>query len=86
MPRTYFPGRGTLIEQTFLEGKAEGWAKGRKEERAQAIQRVLDHRGILTTPEQRRTIADCPDLERLGRWLDRALTVSTVEDLFCDAD
>ncbi|MFC5723995.1 hypothetical protein ACFP1Z_27895 [Streptomyces gamaensis] len=28
MPRTFFPGRGTLIEETFLEGKAEGLEVG----------------------------------------------------------
>ncbi|MFF9030368.1 hypothetical protein [Streptomyces iakyrus] len=25
MVATYFPGRGTLFEETYLEGKAESW-------------------------------------------------------------
>ncbi|MFF8394521.1 hypothetical protein [Streptomyces sp. NPDC016172] len=38
MVATYFPGRGTLFEETYLEGKAEG--------NAESILSVLDKRGI----------------------------------------
>ncbi|MGW1077463.1 hypothetical protein [Streptomyces sp. NPDC002537] len=33
--RTYFPGRGTMIEQALLEGEAKGRAEGRFEGRAE---------------------------------------------------
>lgn len=42
MVATYFPGRGTLFEETYLEGKAEGKA----EARAESILSVLEKRGI----------------------------------------
>ncbi|MEV5242099.1 hypothetical protein AB0K89_23795 [Streptomyces cinnamoneus] len=81
-PRSYFPGRGTLIEQTWLEGKAEG----RAEERAQMVLRVLDNRGIPTLPVTRERITSCTDLHTLARWIDRAFTVSDAEELFVDED
>ncbi|MCJ1679173.1 hypothetical protein MTF65_17865 [Streptomyces sp. APSN-46.1] len=86
MPRTYFPGRGTLIEETYLEGEAkgrvEGEAIGRAEERAQLIMRVLDNRGVPAGPEARDRITACGDLDTLGRWLDLAFTVSGADELF----
>ncbi|MFI9238477.1 hypothetical protein [Streptomyces sp. NPDC053079] len=80
MPRTFFPGRGTLIEQTWLEGKAAG----RAEERAQQVLIVLEKRGITTPPVTRERIASCTSLTILARWLDRAFTISEVEELFAE--
>ncbi|MFF4159430.1 hypothetical protein [Streptomyces sp. NPDC001678] len=80
MPRSYFPGRGTLIEETFLEGKAEG----RAEERAQQVLRVLEKRGIAVPPVTQERIASCADLHALARWVDRAFIVSEVDELFVD--
>jgi hypothetical protein len=78
MPRTYFPGRGTLIEQTWREGEAEGRAK----ERAMMVLRVLENRGIPTLSATRDRVTACTDLETLGRWLDRAFVVDTAEEIF----
>ncbi|MEU1822336.1 hypothetical protein ABZ502_07775 [Streptomyces abikoensis] len=78
MPRTYFPGRGTLIEQTWLEGEAQG----RLKERAESVVRVLEHRKIPVSPEVRERILTCTYLDTLGQWLDRAVTVSTAEEIF----
>ncbi|WP_432049062.1 hypothetical protein [Streptomyces asiaticus] len=75
---TYFPGRGTLIEETFLKGKAEG----QTEERALAVLRVLEKRGVAIPAEAHDRITACTDLDALGRWLDRAVTVSTADELF----
>ncbi|MFC9226512.1 hypothetical protein ACFT8W_38280 [Streptomyces hygroscopicus] len=73
---TYFPGRGTLIEETFLKGKAEGEAHG--------VLRVLEKRGIPTLAETRDRITNCTDLDTLDHWLDRAFTVSTADELFAE--
>ncbi|MCF3104060.1 hypothetical protein IPZ58_21055 [Streptomyces roseoverticillatus] len=81
-PRTYFPGRGTLIEETYLEGKAEGRVRGC----AQMVLRVLDNRGILMPPATRERIMDCAQMLTLERWMDCALTVSTIDELFVEAD
>ncbi|WP_406475648.1 hypothetical protein [Streptomyces sp. NBC_01615] len=70
----YFPGRGTLLEKTFLEGEAKGEAKG--------ILRVLEVRGLPISDVVRERITACTDLDRLNDWLDRAGTVAHAEDLF----
>ncbi|MGW7752236.1 hypothetical protein ACWGK6_11830 [Streptomyces violaceusniger] len=75
---SYFPGRGTLIEETFLKGKAEGEVHSRVE----GVLRALEKRGIATPPETHDRITNCTDLETLDRWFDRAFTVSTTDELF----
>ncbi|MEV0219342.1 hypothetical protein [Streptomyces sp. NPDC050704] len=77
---TNFPGRGTLFEETYLEGKADGEAKGE----AKAILRVLEKRGVPVPDEIRQRVSDCTDFDALGRWLDQAVTVSNAEDLFSE--
>ncbi|MFD9936121.1 hypothetical protein ACFWZ6_23670 [Streptomyces massasporeus] len=81
MVATYFPGRGTLFEETYLEGKAEGIAEGK----AGAILRVLEKRGIPVPEAVRDRITTCTDLDTLTLWFDRSLTATTAEDLFADA-
>ncbi|UUU23532.1 hypothetical protein [Streptomyces sp. DSM 40750] len=73
---TYFPGRGTVRETAYLEGKAEGEAKG--------LLYVLDVRGIPVPDSVRERIAQCTDLELLDRWLERSRTVTQAEDLFTE--
>ncbi|MEU6471478.1 hypothetical protein ABZ927_07000 [Streptomyces massasporeus] len=77
MVATYFPGRGTLFEETYLEGKAEG--------KAEAILRVMEKRGIPVPEAVRDRITTCTDLDTLTLWFDRSLTATTAEDLFADA-
>lgn len=69
-----FPGSGTLIEETRIEGRAEG--------RAEDILRILDLRAIDIPESARERVNGCTDLELLGTWFDRALTVTTAEELF----
>ncbi|MFJ9731318.1 hypothetical protein ACIRUL_08165 [Streptomyces sp. NPDC101171] len=76
----FFPGRGTLLEETYLEGQAEGEAKGE----AKAILRFLEARGISVPEEARDRIADCTDLGLLNRWLDRTPHVRSVDELFAE--
>jgi hypothetical protein len=75
---TYFPGRGTLIEESYLEGKAEGKA----EAGAASILRVLERRGIPVPDHIRDRITTCTHLDTLNTWLDQAITISTASDLF----
>ncbi|MBG0853142.1 hypothetical protein I2W78_15105 [Streptomyces spinoverrucosus] len=85
----YFPGRGTVMERAYLEGKAEGVAEGEAKGvargEARGVLRVLEVRGLQVSDEVRERITSCTDLDRLNDWLDRAGTVEKVEDLF-DAD
>ncbi|MEV3870913.1 hypothetical protein [Streptomyces sp. NPDC049906] len=73
---TYFPGRGTIIEETYLKGKGEG--------RAEALVDVLEMRGLTVTDEARERITGTTDAETLTAWLAKALTATTVDDLFTD--
>jgi hypothetical protein len=80
MVATYFPGHGTLFEETYLEGKAEG----RAEDRASLILRVLEKHGIPVPEDIRERITSCTDLDTLMNWFDRSLTATTAEDLFAE--
>ncbi|MFI5677833.1 hypothetical protein [Streptomyces cellulosae] len=73
---SYFPGRGTVRETAYLEGKAEGEAKG--------ILFVLEVRGIPVSDSVRERITACTDLDRMDAWLERSRTVERAEDLFVE--
>jgi hypothetical protein len=85
---SYFPGRGTVRETAYLEGKAEGKAEGKTEGRAQGeakgILSVLEVRGIPVPDSVRERITSCTDLDRMDAWLERSRTVERAEDLFVD--
>ncbi|GHD18857.1 hypothetical protein GCM10010313_49330 [Streptomyces violarus] len=86
MVATYFPGRGTLFEETYLEGKAEGKAEGKvegkAEGKAESILSVLEKRGIDISEATRSRITSCSDLDTLTLWFDRSLTATSAENLF----
>jgi flagellar biosynthesis/type III secretory pathway protein FliH len=73
------------IEKFFSEahrrsydlGKAEGEARGE----AKALMMILKRRGMAITDEQQRHIVACTDLATLDRWLDRAFSVTPVDEL-----
>ncbi|WP_406172798.1 hypothetical protein [Streptomyces sp. NBC_00996] len=82
MRASRFPGSGTLIEETRLKGLAEGRAEGEARSRAEDILRIFTLRGIDVPEPVRERITTCTDLDTLGTWFDRSLTVSAAEDLF----
>ncbi|MCD9876265.1 hypothetical protein [Streptomyces guryensis] len=75
---SYFPGRGTVRETAYLEGKAEGEVRGE----AKAVLAVLEEREISVSADVRERITTCTDLDRIDGWIRRALTVEHAEDLF----
>ncbi|BCL30120.1 hypothetical protein GCM10017557_49790 [Streptomyces aurantiacus] len=77
---SYFPGRGTVRETAYLEGKLEGQA----EDRASLILRVLEKHGIPVPDSTRERITSCADLDILALWFDRSLTATAAEDLFAE--
>ncbi|MDJ1134593.1 hypothetical protein [Streptomyces iconiensis] len=87
---SYFPGRGTLVEETFLKGEAKGIAKGIAqgitEERARFVLLVLDNREIPLTESQRVRITACTDPDQLDHWVKRAMTVTHADELLDGAD
>lgn len=85
--RKYF-GQGKVeghtegVNEGIAKGKAEGIAKGKAEGKAESILAVLEGRGVEVTDSQRETILACRELDQLDRWLQRALTISQVDELF----
>ncbi|MGY1583532.1 hypothetical protein [Streptomyces sp. MN13] len=75
---SHFPGRGTIIEEAYLEGEAAGKAVGR----AEAVVAVLEARGLAVSEALRDRLFACADLASLDTWLARALTVEQAKDLF----
>jgi hypothetical protein len=63
--------------KSFAEGETRGEARGE----ARAVLRVLALRGIAVTEPQRAQIAECQDLDLLDRWLVRALSVTSINEL-----
>ena len=68
-----------LLLERELVGKAEGKAKGK----AETLLRVLERR-FGSVPADLRNRAQQATLEQLDRWVDRALDVARVEDVFAD--
>ncbi|WP_308294420.1 hypothetical protein [Streptomyces sp. XM4193] len=86
----YFPGRRTLREESYLEGKAEGVTEGvvagRAEGVAVAVLRVLERRGVSVSEGVRSRVTGCADPELLDLWLDRAFAVAAAEEIFLDEE
>ncbi|MEU6443961.1 hypothetical protein [Streptomyces sp. NPDC047046] len=85
MRASYFPGSGTLLERTFLEGKAEGEATGKTEGKAEGkislLLKLLDAHGVSLTEDATARINACTDLDTLDTWFDRALTARTIAEV-----
>jgi hypothetical protein len=89
---TYFPGRGSPFEVSYLEGKAKGEAEGRAkgeaegraEGEAKSVLRLLERRGIAVPDDARERILGCTDLDTLRMWFDRAYDLTHIGELFAD--
>jgi len=75
------------VEDLMLNGEPlSDWAKahyrqGKVEGKAESVLAILSARGLAFSPEEQRAILASTDLERLDRWIARALAVGTVADL-----
>ncbi|WP_446045489.1 hypothetical protein [Streptomyces olivaceus] len=73
-----FPGSNTIVEESWLEGRAKG--------RAEDILRILEVRGIEISDPVRERVIECTDLDVLGTWFDRSLSAARAEELFGGVD
>ena len=64
--------------QFFSEEFQRSFSKGK----ATAVLRVLEQRGMAVSDVQRARILECADADALDHWLDKALTVTTADELF----
>ncbi|MFF8830625.1 hypothetical protein [Streptomyces sp. NPDC015131] len=75
-----------ISEELRDEGREAGREEGREEGRAagiaESILLLLEQRGIDVPDEARDRLAHCDDLDTLHRWLLRAPTAPTAEDVF----
>ncbi|MFC8075229.1 hypothetical protein ACFUN8_06785 [Streptomyces sp. NPDC057307] len=66
----------------LAEGRDVGLAEGRAQQGVRSVLRVLEVRGIAVSDEVRERISGCGDVELLERWMDRALTAGSAEEIF----
>jgi hypothetical protein len=83
--------RAVLEELTTMQGyeyqsdfARRHQAVGKAQGEAEAIVRFLAARGLTVTQEQRDRIFACTDLDTLSRWVDKAATVASTDELFAE--
>jgi hypothetical protein len=64
------------------EYQSEFHRRAEAETRAQAVLEILEARDIALTLEQREQIGSCSDLDTLRKWVKRAATIWTADELF----
>ena len=66
-------------------GETRGEARGEARGKAAAVLAVLEARGVMVNTETRARIAACADVTTLGRWITRAATASSFEEVISEA-
>ncbi|MDI3424230.1 hypothetical protein [Streptomyces luteolus] len=79
VPLSYF--RSKTSQRLREAGRMEAHA----DVRALTILRILDRKAILNLPAHER-IVSCHDRDILDKWLDRAITATSLDDLFHDTE
>jgi flagellar biosynthesis/type III secretory pathway protein FliH len=75
-------GMEPQIEKFFTEAHRQSYNQGEAKGEAKALVMILKRRGLAITDEQQQQIATCTDLATLDRWLERAFSVTSVNELF----
>jgi len=75
-------GRKEGREEGREEGLQKGREEGREEGEREALFEVLDARGLRVGERERQRILACTDLSQLKRWLRKAVSVRTTQELF----
>ncbi|HEX7841944.1 MAG TPA: hypothetical protein VF469_30950 [Kofleriaceae bacterium] len=79
--RSYDQGIAEGVAKGEAKGEARGVAKGEAKGEAKALMMILKQRGLAMTDEQHHQIVTCTDLATLDDWLNRALSVTSVDEL-----
>jgi hypothetical protein len=74
--------QSSVADELRDEGRAQGKAEGVAQGKAEAIVFLLERRGIDLSEEDRERITFCDDLDVLGRWFERAITATSVAEVF----
>lgn len=82
MASTDWPVYSPFAREHYGRGKDDGRAEGLAEGEANAILRVLAARGIGVPGEACARIRACTDQQQLDTLLDRAVSATSITDLF----
>ncbi len=80
----YATMRDEFIATGRAEGEAKGEARGQIKGMARMVERLLLKRDLILTDELHERLAGCEDEDLLQRWFDRALTATSVAEVFSD--
>jgi hypothetical protein len=75
-------GRQEGLRQGLQQGRQQGREEGHLEGERRALLRVLKARGLAVHGEARQRLLACTEVAQIERWLDHAVTVQSVEELF----
>jgi hypothetical protein len=70
--------------KSWEEGRAEARAEARTETQANAVLTVLRVRGIAVPEAARKRILDQKDLQKLERWLQKAILATSIDEVIDD--
>lgn len=73
-----------LIQQGELRGLEKGKAEGEAKGRAASVLAFLSARGMKVSEDQRKRIESCSDIPTLDRWIVRAATAPTIDEVLSD--
>ncbi|WP_460542956.1 hypothetical protein [Glycomyces halotolerans] len=82
MSLTYQEYRESPAGQLEQRGERRGELRGELRGEAKSLVKLLGHRGIDVPAEARQRIESCTDIEELDRWFERALSASSIEEVF----
>ena len=68
-------------QEAYRQGMSQGMSQGKAQGKAEGVLAVLGAKGIAVSDALRERIRACTDLDTLQRWLVRAATATTVEDV-----
>ena len=75
-----------FAKKYFAQGRAEGEARGEAKGEARLLIRMLDSKeSIELTDVLRQRILECTDVDLIERWFDRALTATSIDDIFSES-
>jgi hypothetical protein len=72
----------TIAESLIAEGRAAGLSEGRAAGLSEALLRTLEHRHACVPEPVRARVLATRDAHQLQRWLDRAFTAASAEEIF----
>jgi hypothetical protein len=84
MQSTDWPVYSPFAREHFGRGREVGEVEGEAKGKARSVLLVLEARDFNVSDDVRTRITTCADLTQLERWITRAITIQTIDDLFLE--